>query len=181
LKKYQPDIIHIQSSFSLAPTSGEVYLDFLGNSRPFSSDVSRTSLSSDSRTISASYLARNLSEFLSFKPDPVIILDAINPREITETVLQMIYRNIFAQTLFIKGNLSAIIATGLFEHDSGRDVYVEMIKSLANMRPLGEIAGNLRKFSGYSSTKVQDAIVGKGINLLTNFPELTILPGQDRT
>lgn len=172
---YQPDVIHIQSSFKEISTTGQIYLDFgyelLSPSSQFTSSSGGRSFNQPS----PAFINDALALLPRSKLRPVVILDAIPPTGITEAIHQLVYRNTFAAELFQLGNASCIIAMGLSLHRGLTPMMTELlIGGLAHFGTFGDVV-NAMKQQRISSALDQE-IPTLGIALFTNDPSLTILP-----
>ncbi len=178
LQKVKPDVIHIQSSYRLARHSGEIHLDFFGNDEYQNMNQKSYSKSSSGEkvsTLSPTFFKDALAQFSSNEIQPVIIMDAICPRGITEILHQLMYRNVFANELFQLGNASAVLAMGLsMNQELQNDLYYPLTNSLSNSETFGAIAKELRN-SDKSADSLEEQIPTAGIALFTNEPDLTIL------
>jgi hypothetical protein len=173
VKRFQPDVIHIQSSLRLMHTTGQIYLDFGFESNQWAGPEDFASISTSFQP-SAAFVNDALSLLPDSKVRPLVILDAVCPSGATEVVHQLLYRNAFAAELFQLGSVSSILAMGLCENATLRgDILGELIQALSNTRTLGSIVNLLKTFS--TSDAVEQRIATLGIALFTNEPSLTLL------
>lgn len=175
LASFQPDVIHIQSSFKEIPTTGQIYLDF-GYAEPLY-PTSRYPSSSGGKSFnqpSPAFINDALALLPRTKLRPVVILDAISPTGMTETIHQLMYRNTFAAELFQLGNASCIIAMGLSMHRRlTPQLTEELISGLARNGTFGEVVSAMKQHGTSRALDVE--IPTLGIALFTNDPWLTIL------
>jgi len=173
VRKFQPDVIHIQSSFKEMPSTGQIYLDF-GDEELLSRDILYSPDIHNFPQLSPSYLNDALAFSDRAKLRPLVILDAVCPTGITETVHQLIYRNVFAAELFQVGYTTGVIAIGLARRpDLFFDQAQSLIKGMSNTKTLGEIVNSLRLRS--SSRELAEQIPTAAVALFANEPGLTVL------
>jgi hypothetical protein len=177
IASFQPEVIHIQSSFKEIPTTGQIYLDF---GSELLNPTSRYPFTSGGRSFnqpSPALINDALALLPRSKLRPVVILDAIPPTGITETIHQLIYRNTFAAELFQLGNASCIIAMGLSPHRTLTPLLTEeLIRGLAHLGTFGDVVNAMKQHSKSSGLDLE--IPTRGIALFTNDPSLTILPPE---
>ena len=172
LTEYQPDVLHVVSSFRALPGGGQVYFDF-----GFDADYSMQRMSksaSEPVQPSAAFVNDSLALLPDSKLRPLVILDAVCPPDPRETVLQLLYRNAFAAELFQLGNASGIIASGLSANPVLREWLTNsLVNYLSKTESFGDTVNFLKK--DFYSADPQDGSTIAGIALFTNDPALTVL------
>ena len=190
VQHFQPDVIHIISSFKEVPSTGQVYLDF-DEEEMLSGDIGRPNFGGDAMSwssgrdpfsfakmavFSPSYLNDTLALYDRAKLRPVVIIDAECPSGITELIHQLIYRNVFAAELFQVGYATAVIAIGLAKSSN---LYFEqarrLITGVSNSMTIAEIVNGLRLSS---ARDLAEQIATAGVVLFANEPYLTVLPAE---
>ena len=176
LKKVQPDVVHIQSSFRMPPNIGQIYLN-LGFEPGYAAEQSSSFGDRASVQPSTAFLNDALALLPDSKLRPLIILDAICPLDSSEVIRQLLYRNSFAAELFQFGNASGIVAMGLCS-DSARQATIteNLIRRLSNSESFGATVNALKKLS--PSERLEEKVSTLGIALYTNDPTLTVLSAE---
>lgn len=121
IRSFEPQLIHIESSYTESPISADVYLDF--NVRPDAFSESRSGtmeISSDYVQISTTLLSDLLSALPASILRPLIVLEGQSAPG-SSTVQQMFLRNTFATELFSHGKTGGVIATGLLNDSLARE------------------------------------------------------------
>ena len=178
MKSFQPDVVHIQSSFRLMQTFGQIYLDFSGEPDFASENIRPFSFEDDVYIQpSAAFLNDGLALLPETKVRPLVILDAICPPGSTEIIRQLLYRNAFAAELFQSGNASAVIAMGLCDSPKLQgEITPLLIPALSNTETFGSIVRSIRKLS--TTESLEEKIPTLGVALYTNEPSLTVLSNE---
>lgn len=181
--EFQPDIIHLQSSFSLMPSTGQITLDFGAGDYGYAprSDHEYESFAyqnhSDPVQLSPVFFNDALTLLPETKMRPLIVLDAVRPSGKTQTVHQLFYRNIFAAELFQLGNAAGIIAMGLAGNfQSQYAVARTLIENLLALESFGVCINKAGKV--FSDDDFTDKICAQGSALFTNDPSLTIMKAE---
>lgn len=180
MQRVQPDIVHILSSYRVVPETEQIFLDFGfdESNRP----ISQSSFQTDESSLiygSAAFLNDAFALLPDAKMRPLLILDAIRPPGITETIHQLLYRNTFAAQVFQLGNTSGIIAMGLAANRRSQKMIQEkLVERLCSVKSFGDVVNSLRRLS--DSENLEDRIATAGIALFTNEPLLTVLSSETR-
>jgi len=175
---FNPQVVHIESSFTENPSSGQVYLNFNVERDSYGSEpVDYASESaSDYLQLSTTLLNDALFKSSESRLRPLLILEAQRAPGVSGTVQQMLLRNTFASELFRLGNTCGVIASGLFEHVRHR---TPMLRDLAKGLSMGECLGRALSRMNQRSHEIA---VGKGILLIqspvlfTDNPSFSLLP-----
>jgi hypothetical protein len=138
----RPDFIHVSASFGETPESGAV-VEFANRDL----EVRTAAPSSFPANVFARIAAADYGE-----EKPVILLEATAPPHATETVRQLMLRNVFAAELARSGEFGAVIATGLFEGRDGAVLYRDIAHALQDGVRYGELVKRLSVTSRRSFT-----------------------------
>jgi hypothetical protein len=182
IRRFQPQLIHIESSYTENPQTADIYLDF--NVRPESIPGGGGSGSLEMRgadyvQISTTLLSDLLDSLPASSLRPLVILEAQNAAGLSSTIHQMLLRNTFASELFRHGKTCGVIATGLFEERDYRKVLLEQLTYRLDGRyslgaAVNEMIYDKNRFPherhGFLSWPV----------LFTNSPWITLIPPEPK-
>jgi len=130
-------IVHIVSTFNHMPSLG-VFLAF---------DVEMNTKQSD-ESFTPRALSRLLQAVASSNGTPLIILDAMRPYSLYESVTQLLYRNMFATELFENSPIAGILATGLWDEYQQDVLSFDMPRRLGDGESLVNVANAIRQSGG---------------------------------
>jgi len=157
LQKNRYRTLHIATPISESRSSGELSLQ-MGVA---------SSIAGTATPFSASLMARLLTSVAGGGPLPQVIVDVPRPPTFTETLRQLVLRNVFAAQLFALGNLPSVLAAGLGPPDVQRRHAVEMARRGAGFSTPGDLAKTLRNVG-----REDDLLATAGVALFARDPEL---------
>ena len=175
---FNPQFVHIESSFTENPSSGQVYLNFnVERDSHGSQSVDYASESaSDYLQLSTTLLNDALFKSSKSRLRPLLILEAQRAPGDSATIQQMLLRNTFAAELFRLGNTSGVIASGLFEHVKYRTPLLRLLaEGLAERASLGKAVSRMNQLSHEMAARKGLLLVQSPI-LFTDNPSFTLLP-----
>jgi tetratricopeptide (TPR) repeat protein len=125
LNTFKPQLLHVESSFKTAATSGQVYVEFNVGAGHTESEHDYLKQSSDSPTYSRAQLSATMFNDIfaglpAWSPRPLVVFEAQKPPGDSAAVHQLLMRNSFASELFQLGNTGGVMASGLFHHPDDR-------------------------------------------------------------
>jgi len=175
VENYEPQLIHLESSFRQSPNTADVYLDF--NVESASGNLNDTFHSvSDYLQLSPTMLNDALDSLPDSMLRPLVILEGQRTPSLSSTIHQVLLRNTFASELFRLGNTSGVVATGLFRHPEDRlRLLRPLIDQLGNMGSLGMAVNEIN--SRNIQTKADLDLISCPV-LLTDNPLFILVPTQ---
>ncbi|HKU77945.1 MAG TPA: tetratricopeptide repeat protein [Pyrinomonadaceae bacterium] len=174
--RFQPQIIHVESSYTENPNTGDVYLDFNVLPDSYSGGGSSSPYSSEYVQISTTLLSDILDSLPVSKLRPLLVLEGQSGAGISSTIHQMFLRNTFASELFRHGKTTGVVCTGLFE-DSGQrlDLLQALIDGLGHSDALsGAVDEMIQVHRGHFLRPPHDAMWLPV--LFTNSPWFRLFP-----
>lgn len=129
------NLIHACMTLNESPSLGGIYMDFAeGNKQPWRGE-----------NIFSTSAVSNLINAVGFdRPRPMLVLDVPRPPGLTEILRQLFLRNAFAGELFRLGKAPHILATGLGDHVSQRELCRTMVSLMASGESIGDIAKGIK-------------------------------------
>jgi hypothetical protein len=180
-------VIHVACTMKQSPSLGGAYLDFAGRL-------------SEGELLTPSTFVRISGHVAPGTRPGLLVFDVLNPGSRTETVRQLLLRNLFAWEVYRLGAASAVLATGLGQPWEQDVIYARLASGLREGLPLGAIGREIRarvlaEPSGAAgeplrpapliSDRLEDVLPFLGTALFCQDPEARVTPaaqnGPDKT
>jgi len=178
LQGFQPNLIHIESSFTLNPRRGDIYLNFI-HEEPYTDLPDKVRSRSRYEQLSPTLLSDLLARLPARSQRPLVIIEGQASPGATSSVEQMLMRNTFASELYRLQNTSGVIATGFFLDEKTR---VDLLQPLIHQLSFGISVGKVifDMFSANWTMLTRSHLYYLSLPVLfTNNPSLWLLPSYD--
>lgn len=177
LENFKPHLLHIESSFKAAATSGQVYVEFNVGTGPTESEslyyeASPSNISSRVQ-LSSTVFNDILANMPAWSQRPLVVFEAQRPPGDSAAVHQLLMRNSFASELFHLGNTGGIVATGLFRNSTER---LQALRRLIDLLSAGASLGDAFNESALMVPDEPGRPISSSPALLTNNPSVSLIP-----
>lgn len=153
------DVVHIAGPLAQSRSSGGLSLQFAASHED-----------SHATALGPGVLARVLSN------SPLVIIEVPRSSSESETVMQLLLRNVFASVLFDQGELANIIALGLTQPAEQQLMCDTLVDALSQRAAPAEIVRRLRGLPTFGPSHVTHLFSTAGIALFSRDPFITELP-----